>query len=420
MPKADEIKARVRPSDIIGKYVQLKPAGTGKFKAPCPFHSEKTPSFQVDDNRKTWRCFGACQIGGDIFDFICKADNVEFKEAVEKVAPGATKREGYSIDDLNKIASTTFVDTLLSGKYPHALEVLEKRGLSADHAKQFGLGFDNQTLKKIYQDKKVPLKQAVYSGLIRTSDKLETIKDADYPKATELMKGRITFEIRNEYGQVIAFAGRALTDKGPKYLNTKATHLFDKSSTLYGLNWAIDEARSKQAIVVVEGYMDVIRAHIHGYLNVVACMSSSITANQLKRLSTVLGKECDIVVCLDNDEAGGKGIDLVMALSPTVPNTFRVVDLSPYNVKDIDELLTKTPSAWLAAVSNAEIRTKPRNVVIPRPSEDRQELYREDYMIGMMLEIERVPYSFLAPPLKDETNKEIFRIVLTTGQPLTR
>ena len=417
MPKADEIKSRVRPSDIIGKYVQLKPAGSGKFKAPCPFHSEKTPSFQVDDNRKTWRCFGACQTGGDIFDFVSKAENIEFKAAVERVAPGATKREGYSTEDIHKIASVAFVDTLLSGKHPNVIEFLEKRGLTTDHAKRFGLGYDNQTLKKLLQNKKVPLKPAIYSGLLRTSIEPKKIKETDYPKATELLKGRITFEIRNEYDQVIAFAGRALTDNGPKYLNTKVTHLFNKSNTLYGLNWAKDEARSKQAIVVVEGYMDVIRAHIHGYLNVVACMSSSITAGQLKRLSTVLGKECDITVCLDNDDAGRKGTDLVMELSPTVPNTFRVVDLSPYSVKDIDELLTNHPRAWLAAVSNAEIRTKPRNVVIARPSEERAELYREDYMIGIMLEIERVPYSFLEPPLKDETNKQIFNI-LTTGQPI--
>ena len=164
MAKADDIKARIKPSDVISKYVQLKRAGSGKFKAPCPFHSEKTPSFTVDDNRGTWHCFGACQTGGDIFDFIMKADNVEFKDAVERVSPGATKREGHSTDELNKIASTTFVDTLLSGKSPHVLEHLEKRGLTPDHAKRFGLGFDNQTLKKIYQSKKVALKSAIYSG----------------------------------------------------------------------------------------------------------------------------------------------------------------------------------------------------------------------------------------------------------------
>ena len=417
MAKADDIKAKIRPSDIISKYVQLKPGGSGKFKAPCPFHAEKTPSFTVDDNRGTWRCFGACQTGGDIFDFIMKADNVEFKEAVERVSPGATKREGHSIDDLNKMASTTFLDTLLSGKHPHVLELLEKRGLTLDDAKRFGLGFDNQTLKKLYQSKKVALKSAVYSGLLRIGKDYEKIKDADYPNAKELLKGRLTFEIRSEYGQVIAFAGRSLADGGTKYLNTKSTHLFDKSNTLYGLNWAMAEARSKQAIVVVEGYMDVIRAHIHGYTNVVACMSSSITPHQLKKLSTMLGSECDITLCLDNDDAGHKGMDLAMELSPTIPNTFRRVDLSVYKVKDVDELLTKHPDNWFEAVSNAEIQPKPRNVEIARPSDERKELYREDYMMGLMIKLGRmrVPYSFLKPPLKDELNKMLFG-VLTTGK----
>ena len=370
----------------------------------------------VDDNRLTWRCFGACQVGGDIFDFIMKADNVEFKDAVERVSPGATKHEGHSIDDLNKLASTTFLDTLLSGKYPHIQEHLQARGLTDEHAQRFGLGFDNQTLKKIYQNKKVALKSAIYSGLLRVNKDFKAIRDTDYPQASELLKGRITFEIRSEYGQVIAFAGRSLTDKGTKYLNTKSTHLFDKSNTLYGLNWAMDEARSKQAIVVVEGYMDVIKAHIHGYTNVVACMSSSITAHQLKKLSTLLGKECDITLCLDNDDAGRKGMDLAMDLSPTVPNIFRRVDLSVYKVKDVDELLTKHPDAWLAAVSNAEIQPKPRSVVIPRPSDERKEHYREDYMIGLMIALGKRPYSFLNPPMKDESNKQIFEALATGKQ----
>ena len=302
MSVVDEVKARLDIVDIVSAHVQLQRSGR-HFKANCPFHSEKTPSFIVNPERDSWRCFGACATGGDVFSFVMRMEGLDFADALRLLAEktGVSLSRGRDTDrseDLfrvNQLAARFYRDTLESDQGTAALRYLEERGVDQKTGSRFELGLSPMQwdgLKSHLLALGVTEGQAVEAGLLHRGDKGNT---------WDFFRGRLMFPIHERKGRVSGFGARALDDSTPKYLNTPKTPVFDKRSTLYGLNLASESIRERKSGIVVEGYMDVIAAHQYGYSNVVASMGTALTAEQVSQLKSLA---TNFVLALDPDVAG--------------------------------------------------------------------------------------------------------------------
>ena len=302
MADTDEIKSRLDIVEIISERVQLQKAGRN-YKANCPFHNEKTPSFIVDPSRQSWRCFGQCSEGGDVFNFLMKVDQIEFGEALGLLA----QRAGVDIDsgrdtgntnlqfEINNIASNFYQEALVSPEGSVARAYLDKRGVSSEIGDKFGLGYSprgRDSLKTHLSFHGVDLGKAVECGLLTESEDGVT---------RDFFWGRLMFPIHDRQGRVVGFGARALDDAMPKYINTAATSVFDKRRTLYGFHLSREAIRSSNEGVIVEGYMDVIAAHQFGYKNVVASMGTALTPEQVQQLRNIASS---YVLALDQDSAG--------------------------------------------------------------------------------------------------------------------
>ena len=301
MAVIDDIKARLDIAEVISGYVSLQRSGRA-FKACCPFHQERTPSFYVNPERQSWHCFGACATGGDIFGFIMKAENLEFKEALQRLAQQAgvtlpTRERQSEQDDLyrlNEAAREFFQQYLASSIGAGARAYLEGRGISRESVTKFELGLspvDGQGLFAYLMKDGFAPEQMVRAGAVYQH------QDGSHRDA---FRGRLIIPIRNGQGELGGFGSRALDDSMPKYLNTGRTPVFDKGRTLYALHLARETAR-QQGMVIVEGYMDAISAHQHGYENVVASMGTALTDQQV---AEVLRITRQVTMALDSDAAG--------------------------------------------------------------------------------------------------------------------
>ena len=302
MSTVDDIKARLDIVATVSDYVSLQKAGRN-LKAVCPFHTEKTPSFIISPERQSWRCFGACATGGDIFTFVMKADRVEFSEALKILAQKAgitlTDRRENSQDgnlyQINQEAAIFFQKILHSEDGKDAIGYLTERGVNFDAISTFKLGLSpkgNDGLKTHLTSLGFNLDQALKAGLLRRTDDNQ-IRDFFW--------GRLMFPILDTKKQVAGFGARSLDGSDPKYINTPATPIFDKRSMLYGLHNALDAIRTDNTVVVVEGYMDTIATHQYGYTNVVASMGTALTELQVSRLKSVAK---NFILALDPDLAG--------------------------------------------------------------------------------------------------------------------
>lgn len=311
MSVVDDIKARLDIVDVVSGYVALQKAGRN-FKAPCPFHTEKTPSFIVNPQRQSWRCFGACSIGGDAFAFVMRHENVDFNGAMRQLAQKAgieisptSKQDSdrrSALYNINRLAASFYQDLLKSPRGAAAMKYLEERGVNAEAMQTFQLGLSPDGwdgLKTYLSNMGVDGEQAVATGLIYRNESGRT---------WDFFRGRLMFPIHNRAGDVIGFGGRQMSEPqpneqgyNPKYINTASTPIFDKRSTLYGLHLAHSDIRSSNTGVIVEGYMDVIAAHQHGYRNVVASMGTALTENQVSQLKSLAR---NFVLALDPDTAG--------------------------------------------------------------------------------------------------------------------
>ena len=305
MAATDDIKARLDIVDVVADYVpDLKRAGKN-YHARCPFHAENTPSFVVFPERQTWRCFGACAEGGDVFNFVQKIEGVEFPGALKTLAeragvvlPERTPRKDGPRNPLfavNEATARFYREALQADKGALARAYVEQRALSEEAVARFGIGYAPSTgddLLKHLVALGYTEDQAVAAGV---ASRFESGEVRDF------IRGRLTFVLRDPEGQVIGFAGRSLDGANPKYLNTSQTELFDKGKLLYGLDRARDAIAREGVAVVVEGYMDVITAHEHGYQNVVASMGTALTEDQVTLLRARAPK---IVLALDADAAG--------------------------------------------------------------------------------------------------------------------
>jgi DNA primase len=307
------IRERVSIVEVVSGYVTLKKAGKNHLGL-CPFHSEKTPSFTVNDERGLFHCFG-CGAGGTIFTFLMRADRIEFPEAVEVLArragvmlpkrnePGSTGEQHDQLIRLNELAQRCFRDTLQSPQGLAGREYLQKRGISPTTIERYGLGFcpgSGSGLAKVLAPKPMAVQKAIELGLLgRRSD------GALYDR----FWGRVTFPICDGSGRIVGFGGRTLGSEHPKYLNSPESPLFSKGRVLYGLSEARQAVREADRILIVEGYLDVlalIEAEI-GYA--VASLGTALTLSQLKRAKRFAGEGAAVVVCFDGDPAGEKAAD---------------------------------------------------------------------------------------------------------------
>ncbi len=304
---AEKIKQRIDIVDLVRQYVpHLKKAGK-TWKACCPFHKEKTPSFTVDGEKGLYYCFG-CQEGGDIFDFLMKIENLSFNEAVRKLADVAgveyRPQGGFSAAEQQRMNARKTLDfakgfyhkNLMSAGGEFAREYIKKRGLTKETAQKFELGFaknDAVGLCRAAQAAKYTAQQLKEVGLcVQTSY-----------GARDYFRGRLMFPIINQRGETVGFGGRILGEGEPKYLNSPETLLFSKSQVLYGLNFAGPAIRKAGRSVLLEGYMDVIACHQAGFENTVAPLGTSLTAEHAKLLKRYAD---NVIVLFDPDAAGIK------------------------------------------------------------------------------------------------------------------
>ncbi|HXJ78544.1 MAG TPA: DNA primase [Candidatus Methylomirabilis sp.] len=303
----DEIRSRLDMVELVGQFVNLKRAGQ-HWKGLCPFHAEKTPSFTVNPKRGIFHCFG-CGVGGDAFGFLMRHDRLGFPEAVRAVAervgvalPTQREPEGEgAFEALRRIMTLAFEfysRSLWQSDGARGRDYLERRGVDLDIARRFGLGYAPEgwnALLTTMSAQSISPEQLVQAGLVLPRQTGSGFYDR--------FRGRLLFPIRDEQGRVIAFGGRALAGEEPKYLNSPETPLYVKGQTLYALDVARANMRERRRAIIVEGYLDCLMAHQHGFGETVAALGTAFTESQLG----LLRRHADEVVALfDADAAGQK------------------------------------------------------------------------------------------------------------------
>jgi DNA primase len=305
----DEVRARADLVDIVGELVPLKKAGR-EYKACCPFHDEKTPSFTVVPDKGFYKCFG-CGKSGSVFDFVMEHLGMDFVEAVEHVAGrvGVEVRREQRMrpeDDptrplfeINAFAQSWFRERLVDEKDgAEAREYLHGRGIDADVAERFGIGFAPDEWRAFREAALVHGFDEVAMlslGLLKKSEKSKEPYDG--------FRGRIMFPIESVGGKVIAFGGRILRGDGPKYINSPETPIYHKGENLYGLSRAKNAIRREESALVVEGYMDAVSLAAAGFEHVVAPLGTALTADQARRLKRYTTR---VILLFDSDRAGLK------------------------------------------------------------------------------------------------------------------
>jgi DNA primase len=350
-----EVKQRLDIVELVSEYVTLQKAGRN-FKGLCPFHSEKHPSFFVFPEQQSWHCFGACGTGGDIFSFIMKKEGIDFGQALrlsaQRVGITLSPREASSkVEDekkeklfqINEAATEYYHHLLSSTKAGEATRnYLAKRKVTTGTIEEFRLGFSPdawEALKNYLLGKGYTEKELVEAGLI-----IEKEGGGSYDR----FRNRLLFPICDIQGRVTGFGARVLDDSLPKYINSPQTSIFDKSSSLYGIDKAKSAIKKKNLVIIMEGYMDVLTAHQHNWQNVVGSMGTSLTENQvevIKRLSN------NITLALDADLAGEEATlrgKAILAYSNAEAN---VILLPPG--KDPDEVIKEDPALWQKLVEQA-------------------------------------------------------------------
>lgn len=370
----DDIKQKVDIVQVVSEYVKLQKSGR-TYKALCPFHTEKNPSFFVFPERQSWHCFGACGTGGDVFSFIMKKENLDFGQALRLLAnkAGITltatvayKKQGGSEErerlfEINEAAAEYYHHLLLnttSGDI--ARKYLAWRGLASETIRNFLLGYSPEgweNLKNHLKDRGYREVEILAAGLL-----VEKEDGTNYDR----FRNRLMFPIRNIQGKVLGFGARALDDSLPKYVNSPQTQIFDKSSILYGIDRAKTAIRQNDLAIITEGYIDVITAHQHGWENVVASMGTAITDKQLAILKSLT---TNLILALDADVAGveaitrsGEVVDRTVTVPPLFYGWVKYEDAKNAEVKivvlpqgkDPDEVIKEDVSLWQRLISNAK------------------------------------------------------------------
>ncbi len=349
MDDLEQIKSRINIVDLISEYIPLKKAGVN-YKANCPFHGEKTPSFMVSPERQIWHCFG-CNRGGDCFKFLMEKEGVEFKEALEILAQKAgvtlqrTKKEPNKNERLYEahLKAQQFFQYLLTehrlGK--NALEYLKKRGLSGETIKIFGLGYAPQSwesLTSFLKKRGFTNTELIDSGLIVPSQR------GGYDR----FRGRIMFPLFNIRDRIMGFSGRVLDKAEPKYINTPQTAIFDKGKFLFGLHLSRGSIKEKDQAIVVEGEMDMLMSFQSGVKNIVASKGTALTVDQIDLIKKYTQ---NLVLCFDTDLAGDAAARRGIELADRAGLNIKVIVVE--EAKDPAEVCLKDPKKWEQMVENA-------------------------------------------------------------------
>ncbi|HUF83058.1 MAG TPA: DNA primase, partial [Acidimicrobiia bacterium] len=373
MDAVEEIKRRLDLVDYVSRTVPLQRSGRN-FKACCPFHSERTPSFYVFPDRGSWRCFGQSADGGDIFSFVEKRDNGTFKDALELLAREAgvelVRRSQDDRDAEERLRAVVdasaafFQEQLAAPAGAEARAYLERRVITPETIAAFRIGWAPDEWRRLHDHlgaQGFAKEDMLRAGLVIERDDASSVYDR--------FRGRVIIPIADERGQLVGFGGRTLGDGQPKYLNSPQTKLFDKGRTLFGLNTARDAIRAEGAAVVVEGYMDVIGPWQAGFRNVVATMGTSLT-EQHARMLTRFSKR--IVLAMDPDAAGRQAAErageivlsagsvpemMLSARSASNLSQDAEVDLrvAPLPAgRDPDEIIRDDPDLWRRAIAEAQ------------------------------------------------------------------
>lgn len=338
----DEIVFRNDVEDVIGSYVTLKRAGSN-YQAPCPFHSERTPSFTVFTATKSFYCFG-CGAGGDVITFVMRAENVDYVDAVKILADRAgisipeqqaDEREGgvsrKRLYELNLAAAKFFRESLFDPDVgAEAMAYLrESRQLDMATIKHFGLGYSPNNawaLSNKMRSLGFTEEELIAGFLCKRS--------AKSGKLFDLYRNRVIFPIIDTSGNIVAFGGRVMDGSDPKYLNSSDTPAFKKSRHLFALNYA--RKHCAERLILCEGYMDVIALHAAGFENAVATLGTAITSEQARIFAKYTKK---VVICYDSDKAGQNAAQKAMRLLGEVGIDVRVIKLG--GAKDPDEYIKK-------------------------------------------------------------------------------
>ncbi|MBI3366364.1 DNA primase [Candidatus Roizmanbacteria bacterium] len=309
----EAIKQKLDIVDFVGSFTTLKKTGRN-FKANCPFHQEKTPSFVVSPERQIWHCFGACQEGGDVIKFLMKWENVTFFEALKELAEktGVTlKKVGFEDTVWKKKEHLIVMNNLSAEFYEYilhqtkfgkkALEYLQSRDIKSQIAKKFQLGYAPNSwnsLTQFLKKKKYSEEEINETGLLVRSD-----RGGYYDR----FRGRLIFPIKDPRGNIIGFSGRNIDakDTSAKYINTPETILYHKRETLFGLDVAKESIKKEKNVVIVEGEFDMIAPYQNGFSHFVAIKGSALTREQLMLLKRYTDK---ITLALDADAAGEEAI----------------------------------------------------------------------------------------------------------------
>ena len=313
----EEVKSRVNIADVVGEYVTLKNASVGSLKGLCPFHDEKSPSFNVRPMQGFYHCFG-CGEGGDVYKFLQQLESISFYEAVEKLAarvgfeltyedggPAVDQGQRSRILEANTAAAAFYQSQLMTDDAIPGRDFLKGRGFDKNAAEIFGVGFAPKGWSNLTEHLKklgFTIEELVTSGLATKSDR----------GAYDKFRGRLIWPIRDSTSQVIGFGARKLfdDDQGPKYLNTSDTLVYHKSSVLYGIDLAKKDISKQQRVVVVEGYTDVMACHLAGITTAVATCGTAFGDEHIRILNRMLSGEKDtpaeVIFTFDPDAAGQK------------------------------------------------------------------------------------------------------------------
>lgn len=379
MSVVDEVKARIDIVDLVSESVQLRRTGKN-YTGFCPFHpNSRTPAFVVFPDSGTWRCFGQCNEGGDIFKFVMKKDGWDFSQALHALAERAgvtltpmTPEKQAEADEHERLrtlleeAVTFYRHHLTQPEGQAAFAYLQKRGLQPATIETFGLGYAPESWDaaiRYFNAKGYSNDELLQVGLVTERQSGEGVYDK--------FRNRIMFPIRDGTGRMVGFGGRILNPEDmPKFMNSPQTVLFDKGRLLYGLDQARKAIRAQDQVVIVEGYLDVIALHQAGFNNAVSPMGTALTEDQLRMLKRLTRR---IVLALDPDAAGQKatlrGLEMArQAMDHSTELAFDARGLLRHEARleadlrvttlpeglDPDEIVLRSPEEWSQIVAAAQ------------------------------------------------------------------
>jgi DNA primase len=314
------VRERSAIADVVGEYLQLRPAGGGSFKGLCPFHDERSPSFNVTPGKELYHCF-SCQEGGDVISFVQKIERLSFTESVERLAaragidlryeqggyvPGQETSQRRRLIDASRAAQEFYAERIRGDGGAPARAFLAERGFELTDADRFGVGYSPNAWEELTRHLRArgfTEDELLKAGLARKTSRGGLI---------DMFRGRLMWPIRDLSGETIAFGARKLNtdDDGPKYLNTPETQLFKKGSVLYGADLAKREIGQRRQAVIVEGYTDVMACHLSGVTTAVATSGTSFGEDHVKILRRLImdtdGSSGEVIFTFDGDAAGQK------------------------------------------------------------------------------------------------------------------